>query len=1098
MSYNFKAVENEVREFWNAHDIVAKAKHLAHSGPRGKCYFLDGPPYTSGHVHIGTAWNKSLKDAYIRFKRMSGWDIWDRAGYDMHGLPTERATEKALNIFGKIAIMKYGAEQFVAQCKKTCIDNARDMSATFSFMGVWMDFEKAYMTVDKEYIEGVWWFVHRAFEEGRLYEAEKTMTWDAVNSTALAKHELEYHNITDSAIYVKFAVKPAPTDPAEPKTYFVIWTTTPWTIPFNLAVMAGPDIDYVRIQVVHKGVLQVWVIAQARLEDFVVQELGITEYKVLWSGKGKDLCGMEYEHPFATINGVYAKLKASMPKIHTVLMSAEYVDTKTGTGLVHCAPGCGPEDYVVGQENGIAPFNTVDENGFFTNLEPMTGLRAKLDDPDFINLIDKQGALVHKGTVDHDYAFGERSKAPVIFRTTRQWFLRVEDLKQKLLDANSGVTWYPQAAKNAFTAWLSGLRDNSISKQRFWGTPLPIWRSVDDASDWVVVKSAEELCSLAGLPQGSLVDLHPPVVDKIEFTRVSPKDSKPHIYHRVPDILDVWVDAGAAFFNCLQMPGEPPRDHRANFLPAEFILEGRDQIRGWFNLLHLESMVAFGKPCFEHVYMHGFVNDSQGRKMSKTQGNYILPQEVWDKYGVDTLRYYLTGAANPGEDMSYNMLDVEQKFKNLGVFWNIHRYLLTTCTTLADVAFPVPLAKLDPATLGIEDRYILSRLNATIRDATQTYEQHNMHKVPVIVEDFLMELSHVYIQLIWEKKDNGSPAEKQALLSTLTYCVINAFVMLSTFAPFIAEKIYQNLRTSNLPGMADFTPAESIHHLPWPTCDARMIDTQLEVDVNVAKDAIAALLVAREKVTLPVKQPSREARLDCPTKLKASLQRTSDLISLRTNVKALILDPPEATITVSPNNKTIGKQFGRNRQQLCSYIEKNAAEIGASLCKRTPTTASASASASATWSLSVDLALPSGPIVLTEEHISVTHAVPKHWAVGKNGDLTAFVDTTRTDELEWEGRVRELAHKIQLLRKKGGMQRNDKARVRVLVPGNAPQLVAAITSNAVFLAERTGSLEVAVAAVDDPAATLAIEAPTARVSSIDKVASHPIALIILP
>eukprot|EP01105_Mastigella_eilhardi_P023470 TRINITY_DN5922_c0_g1_i1.p1 TRINITY_DN5922_c0_g1~~TRINITY_DN5922_c0_g1_i1.p1 ORF type:complete len:1000 (-),score=270.84 TRINITY_DN5922_c0_g1_i1:355-3354(-) len=996
MSYDFRAVEESVRQLWESDHTYDRARAQARATGRA-AYFLDGPPYTSGHVHLGTAWNKSLKDVYLRYKRMSGWDVWDRAGYDMHGLPTERATEKALQIYGKAAIREYGVDKFVDKCKQMCIDNAHEMNVTFKFMGVWMDFDNAYMSVDREYIEGVWWFVKRAAEAGRLYEAEKTMTWDAVNATALAKHELEYHTVTDNAIYVRLPVKSEAGN-----EYLIVWTTTPWTVPYNLAVMAGPDIDYVRVDLVHAGARQRWVLADARVQSFLVGELGLTEtnFSVVWRGKGRELAGLAYEHPLAGLCDAYAALQKASPKVHTVVLSAQFVDTETGTGLVHCAPGCGPEDYVVGQENGIAPFNTVDEAGVVNNLGPMTGLRAKVDDDKFIELLEKQGALVHRGDVTHEYPFGERSKEPVIFRTTKQWFLRVEDLKERLLAENAGINWVPLTAKNAFSSWLSSLRDNSISKQRFWGTPLPIWRNVDCPEDYVVVGTADELCALAGLPAGSLIDLHPPVVDKIAFTRVSPQDGRAHVYRRVPDVLDVWVDAGSASWNCLRASVDAARAVTAPpaETPAEFILEGRDQIRGWFNLLHLESMVALGKPCFRNVYMHGFVNDALGRKMSKTQGNYILPSEVWDKYGVDTLRYYSVCAANPGEDMSYNAADVEQAHRNLGIFWNIHKYLLSTAEAVADVAAPVPITAC-LADLGTEERYILSRLHGAVRDSTTLYEQFRLDRAPCAVCDFLMEVSHVYIQLVWEKKDSGTPADKRAVVSTLAACLLGALPMLATVCPFITEKMYQNIRAA--PCFGTLCTADSVHLLPWPTCGVSLLDTSLEADVAAAKDAVAAILTARERADLPVKQPAREARIACPARLVPLLQRTVTLVTSRTNIKSVHFGAPPAEVTVEPNQKTLGKTFGRSRQRLAAHITEHADSIAAHIA----------ATGAVPWS--AILKLDDGKeVALTEEHLVVARRVPACWAEARAGEVTAYVDTTRTPELEIEGRVRELARKV--------------------------------------------------------------------------------------
>jgi len=1100
MSYDGKAVEAEIRELWKQQDTYAKAKARAQRPENKKLYFLDGPPYTSGHVHLGTAWNKSLKDLYIRYMRMRGYNIWDRAGYDMHGLPTERATEKALNIFGKDAIREYGVDKFVEKCKQTCLSNMDDMSKTFQFMGVWMDFENAYRSVEREYIEGVWWFIVKAWEQGRLYEAEKTMTWDAVNATALAKHELDYKLVTDNTLYVRFPIV------GREHEYLVIWTTTPWTIPFNLAVMVNPKINYVKVEVNHNDERQFWYIAEARLEAFLCGELKLDKtkgpedggFRVVETLIGEKLQGTAYVHPFFKLNPVYGELKARMPKVHTVVLSAQFVTTDAGTGLVHCAPGCGPEDYVVGKENGIEPFNTVDESGVVRNLEPLNGLRAKLDDAKFIQIIKENGGFVHQSTIEHEYPYGERSQKPVIFRTTTQWFIRVEDIKDKMLAANSGIYWNPETAKNAFQSWLSNLRDNSISKQRFWGTPLPIWRNVDDPSDYIVIGTANQLCELAGLPKDSITDLHPPVLDKIDFKRVSPKDGKEHLYHRVPDILDVWVDAGSSAWNCLRMPGDEagartkPED---GWLPAVFILEGRDQIRGWFNLLHLESMICFGKPCFQNVFMHGFIRDSEGRKMSKSLGNYILPSEVWDKYGVDTLRYVLITAANGGEDMNYNPLDVETRFRNLGVMWNVATYLNVTANSNADVVTVLPMDKLLAAednNLGVEEKYILSRLHTMIRDVDQLFATYKLNRVPTAIMDFIMEISHVYIQLIWEKKDTGSATEKRAVVSTLAECLLKAITMFAAACPFVSEKIYQNMRACTACGISTLCTEESVHLLPWPTCNESLIVPALEEDVGAAKDVIAAILSAREKAGLAVKQPSRDVRISCLPKYVPMIQRTTDLIKGRTNVKALSFEPPSALVTVTPNQKTIGKQFGRDRKRIVEFINSHAEEI-AKQC------AAPERKADEHWSMTAEFADGSPSVVLNDTHIEVSHGVAKTWAPGVAGDFKVYVDTVRTEELELEGRVRELARKIQGLRKKGNLQRTDRAALTIFVPDDAAQakLLAALQENAKFIGERTQSTVTITPTPNPEAAMKALPAEKVRVSTTEKLGKVAIALVIL-
>ncbi|MBI4448477.1 class I tRNA ligase family protein, partial [Candidatus Woesearchaeota archaeon] len=404
-NYDFKRIETEMQEFWDKQGIRKKANAKNKDGKT--FYFLDGPPYTSGKVHLGTAWNKSLKDTFIRYKRMKGFNIWDRAGYDMHGLPTEHATEKKLGINGKEEIIKMGVEAFIKECEKLCIENMRVMNTDFRRLGVWMDFENAYQSIKPEFIEGVWWVVKKAHEQGRLYEGLRTMPWCPTCASAVAKHELEYKNVTDTSIFVKLKITGTPND------YLIIWTTTPWTIPYNLGVMVNPEIEYVKCKVDSEH----WWVAKTLANVFVTSVAG-KNLEIVEEILGAELEGIAYEHPFADVIPEYARIKKKSPKAHTVLLSSEYVDTTAGTGLVHCAPGCGPEDYEVGHRNKIPAYNTTDERGVFPQeMREFAGFVARADDKKFIEALRTRGAIIAKNPVQHDYAHCWRCHYPVLVRT---------------------------------------------------------------------------------------------------------------------------------------------------------------------------------------------------------------------------------------------------------------------------------------------------------------------------------------------------------------------------------------------------------------------------------------------------------------------------------------------------------------------------------------------------------------------------------------------------------------------------------------------------------------------------------------------------------
>ncbi|MEK6901031.1 MAG: class I tRNA ligase family protein, partial [Nanoarchaeota archaeon] len=524
--YKHVELEQQIVQYWQSNKILEKLR--AKNKKKPKFYFLQGPPYTSGRVHLGTAWNMALKDMLLRYKRMQGLNVWDRMGYDMHGLPTEQKVMAKLNLKTKEDIEKFGLKKFTEECEKFCTEMMQQMNTDFIRLGSTLDFTDPYQPIRKEFMEAEWWLITQAHKKGRLYQGLRTMHWDAATQSAVAKHELEYKQVTDTSIYMKFPHR------TRKNTFFIIWTTTPWTIPLNLALMVHPELYYAEVNV--NG--ETWIIAKDRVQH-MLNTAGYEEYTISKEYQGKELEGQYYDHPLNIKSFLPQDLQKN-PCLFSVLLSADYVDALSGTGLVHCAPGCGPEDYEVGHQYHIPPFNCVNEEGLFTHFGPFTGWRAKLDDKKFIDAIEQSGSLLAKEPYSHEYPHGERSHQPVIFRTTKQWFFKVEDLKEKMLAANEKVYWNPQGGKNAFTSWLENLRDNSITKQRYWGTPVPIWQAED--GDYIVVGSVEELEKLSKM---KVKNMHIPDIDQITIT----KNKK--TYKRIPDVLDVWIDAGTVSWNCL-------------------------------------------------------------------------------------------------------------------------------------------------------------------------------------------------------------------------------------------------------------------------------------------------------------------------------------------------------------------------------------------------------------------------------------------------------------------------------------------------------------------------------------------------------------------
>jgi isoleucyl-tRNA synthetase len=993
-NYNCNEIENEILRFWDTNGIYEKAKKMN----KGKkpFYFLDGPPYTSGRVHIGTAWNKALKDSFLRYKRMTQeYDVWDRAGYDMHGLPIEHKVEEKLGIKDKNEIVKFGVDKYIDECHKLAVENMKLMNIDFRRIGVWMDFEAAYTSVTREFVDGEWWLIKKAHENKRLYEGLKTMTWCSYCQTALAKHELEYENVSEESIYLKFKVK------GKDNEYLIIWTTTPWTIPFNLGIMVNPGLEYIKAKVGN----EIWILSKG-LGPLVVSHHTDQNLEIIEEFMGTKLEGLAYEHPLSSeVNYDEVRKMCKNPeKMHIVVLSEEYVDLSAGTGLVHLAPGCGPEDYEVGHKNGICPFNNLDEKGRFPkDMGKYSGWTAKKDDSRFIEDFREKGFLIDTTEVEHDYAHCWRCHNPVIYKTTKQWFFKVEDLKDQLIKFNQDIRWVPGwAGSRQFDSWLRNLRDNSITKQRFWGCPLPVWRC-GQCGKYTVIGSLEELEDLCGC---QIDNFHRPWIDKIELDCGCGEKMR-----RIPDVLDVWVDAGTVSWNCIGYPAK--HDKFDEMFPPEFILEGKDQIRGWFNLLMVASAISMGRPSFRNVYMHGFINDAEGRKMSKSLGNYILPDEVISKFGADTLRYYMIGGALPAVDLNYNFDDMKIKARNLMILWNVHKYLIDyskeTGKSIKDTD-----GKKIKTSFGLEERYIFSKLNSTIKLVTEMFEEYRLNEVPWKIEELYLELSRAYMQLVREKSA-GSDEDKETVLYTIRKVLIETLKMFSTIAPFISEKCYLNMKD------AFRLKEESISHYKWPSYDEDMIDKELEDNFSTAYDIITNALNAREKIKLGVRWPLKEIMIITKDDgAKKSVKLLENIIKTQINVKSIsILD-----------------RFDKMKESVKIDFEK----INRKYKKQAPLIIAAFAmrSAESVWKKIKDegkfaMDVSGENIELTEDDMMHELDCPYPYVISDFKKGYIILNQERTDELEAEGYARELMRRIQSARKKAGMNKLDRIDLFVKV-----------------------------------------------------------------
>ncbi|MAG18084.1 MAG: isoleucine--tRNA ligase [Candidatus Diapherotrites archaeon] len=849
--------EEEIRKQWKKNNTVEKART---QNAKGKGFFMmDGPPYASGHIHMGTALNKIVKDITMRHKRMQGFSVLDQPGYDTHGLPIENKVEKELGLKTKADIEKYGIEKFIEKCRTFATQYIGIMNDEFDNLGVWMDWNKPYLTLNNEYIEAIWWTFKKADEKGLLYLGKYPIHACTHCETAVAYNEIEYTKQTDTSIYVKFKLK------GKENKYLIIWTTTPWTLPSNTGIMINPKYDYVEAEVMG----ETWIIAKERLQQLMdAAEAG---YTVKREFKGKELEGTEYENPLAK----HLKLE-EVKNGYRVIMSERYVNLEEGTGLVHTAPGCGKEDYEEGTKAGLPVVSIVNVNGLFTEEGgKYAGKKARVVDTEIIKDLEEDNALVYRHPYTHDYPICWRCKSSLLMISAPQWFFKVTDIRKKMLKLNEGVNWYPSWGQDRFKNWLDSLGDWPISRQRYWGTPLPIWLC-DSCETRTVISSQKELKKHY---KGKIKDLHKPWIDKVEWKCKCKGNVK-----RVSEVMDVWFDSGVASWGSIGYPEDKKKFEK--YWPADFNVEGKDQIRGWWNSQLITSTICFDKAPFKDIAMHGMVLDLSKNKMSKSQGNIVSPQEVIKKYNRDYLRFYIAQEFK-GEDMTFEW----DSFKDINRFFNVLWNSFNYGATYLELDLKKH-EKVDQKKLQAEDKWIISKMHSLSKEVLDHYNTYNYSKAVSLIEYFVLEeFSRTYIKMVRPRVKN----DDKAVSVVFSHVFSELIRLLAPIVPHLSEYFYQHAKTKGMP--------ESVHLTKLPNGNKEYINKKLEAEVQKVKELTQETLSLREQEKLRLRWPLEELIY---VGKKKEFSNTLEIIASQTNVKKF-------SEGKEPKGNFASKEFGEGK-----------------------------------------------------------------------------------------------------------------------------------------------------------------------------------------
>ncbi len=977
--YNGPALENEVLEFWREHDTFEKSLEQTKDGPMFT--FNEGPPTANGKPGIHHVLARSFKDVFPRYKTMQGYHVPRKAGWDTHGLPVEHEVEKELGIFDKKEIEeKVGIAEFNKRCRDSVMRYIGDWETMTERMGFWVNLNEAYYTLNNSYIESVWNLLKKIWDKDLIYRGYKVVPYDPRIGATLSSHELAlgYKEVEDPSITARFKIV------GEDDTYFLVWTTTPWTLPANLALAVGTDIDYSFCE--QDG--QTLIVAEALREAVFRDDV----HKVVKTVKGVDLVGTRYEQ-------LFDYLDVDAPNAFQVF-AADFVTTESGTGIVHTAPAYGVDDLALGQANHLPVLHGVGLDGnFIEAVTPVAGVFFKDADKPLIRLLKERGMMFRSERIKHSYPFGWRTGDPIIYYAKNAWYIRTSKFRERMTELNQTINWVPEHIKDGrFGNWLENNVDWALSRERFWGTPLPVW--TDGEGEYHCIGSLAELEELTGRELSDL-DLHRPAIDEVTFE----KDGK--IWNRVPEVIDCWFDSGAMSYAQWHYPFENEEIFENHF-PADYICEAIDQTRGWFYTLHAIATLVSDSVAYKNCICLNLIVDKDGKKMSKSIGNIIDPYDVFDTVGADALRWYFLARLSPDVPKRISVeivADVASSFIN--TFWNTYGFFVLYAR-LDNVDLTKDVAAKDRPEI---DRWALALTHKTITTVTEAMDDFDAKTAGDAIESFVDQLSNWYVRRnrrrFWKSTD---AEDKHAAYLTLYQCLDAVTRLMAPFVPFLAENVYQNL----VKGIDPKAP-DSVHMAEWPVADSSWQNDALLRDIDVVQKVVGLARQAREQTGVRTRQPLSLLRVRAPNDTAAkALESHQDQILEELNVKGIEFiarDAAHVTYLIKPNLPVLGKKYGKDIPKIRkALLDFPGAEIARNVARGESTV----------------ISIGSASISLEADDVLIETASAEGYACAEDGGYLTELDAHLTDELINEGLAREVVRSIQDARKQAGLEVSDR------------------------------------------------------------------------